>query len=438
VRFARALAAAAIALAVMARGSIAAAQPPTLTLAQAQHMALQEHPQIKVAQFDVAAAQEGINIARAAYAPQVYGSAVSTLAKPDTRVGAYVNGITDPTVLQRTAAGLLVSQYITDFGRTAAVVRTYQLGAKSQAERSAATRLTVLLNVTQAYFEVLRAEALLRVALETVRERDTLLRQISALQHAGLRSTLDVSIAQRDLASARQILVEARARRRDTMASLSEAMGSPVDTDYTLVEPHALPAIPSSVGPLIDEMLADNPALQAERTTAAQAASNATAVAKQTSPVVEGYGYFGGTPIRAMNQQINSAYATAGISLVVPIANGGELKAEARQAQDQALSASAAVVDEQNQLLSQTRVAYEDVVAARSNIDATRQIVVTARQTLALTEARYRIGLNSIVDLSQAQLLETQGEIDYQNAIYDYIEQGAGLEFVIGALAPAA
>jgi outer membrane protein len=425
----------ALALVGLAASASAAARP-SLTLAQAQREAIENHPQIKAAVFDTAAVREAVNIARAAYAPQAYGSAVSAFAPPETRVSAYLNGITDPTVLQRTGTGVVVSQYVTDFGRTADLVRSYELATRAQAERGQLTRLSVLLDVTQSYFEVLRARALLRVAVETVRERQILLRQVTILQRAGLRSTLDVSIAQRDAAAAKQLIVEAQARRNDGMAALSEAMGSTVEIDYHLADMRTLPAIPKSIGPLIDEMLAINPELAAARSQAASAQSNAEAVRKESSPVVTAYGYFGGTPIRAANQEINEAYSAAGVALTIPITNGGALKAAARQAEDQALSLGQVSQDVENQLLRDTRTAYQDVEAARSNIDVTDEMVRTARQSYDLTAARYRIGLNSIVDLSEAQLAVTQAEIAQTNAIYDYIEQGAALEFVTGVLAP--
>jgi outer membrane protein len=159
----------------------ARAAPTSLSLAQAQRIALAEHPNVRVAAFDVSAAEEAVKIARSGYSPQVAGSAVSAFAKPDTRIAATAFGITDPTVLARTSAGIEISQYVTDFGRTADLVRSYELGAKAQAERGEETRLTVVLNVTQAYFEVLRAKAVLRVATQTLDERDTLLHQVVVL-----------------------------------------------------------------------------------------------------------------------------------------------------------------------------------------------------------------------------------------------------------------
>jgi outer membrane protein len=415
-----------------------AASAQTLTLAQAQQLAIAQHPNIRELQFDAQAAQEAVKIARSGYAPQVSGSAVSVLNKPDTRIAANVAGITDPTVLQRTAAGVAISQYITDFGRTADLVQSFELAHKAEAERGKETRLSVLLGVTLAYFEVLRANALLQVTYQTLSERRTLYRQISVLQRAGLRSTLDVSIAQRDVSIANQAIIVARGRRRDAMAALSDALGSPLETDYVLDDMRSLPAIPKAIGPLIDEMLANNPELAALNADVASAQKRASSIARETSPTITAYGYLGGSPIRAINQAISASYETAGVAMNVPIFTGGSLAAERRQAQDIALADAASAQAERDALLRETRTAFDDVQSSRSNIDATDQIVSTARTALGLTQTRYRIGLSSIVDLSEAELQLTQAQIDHANAIYDYIEQGAGLDFITGALAPAA
>jgi outer membrane protein len=188
---------------------------------------------------------------------------------------------------------------------------------------------------------------------------------------------------------------------------------------------------------LIDETISSNPGLAALRDQVAAAQAMVSAVRLETKPVVTAYGYFGATPWHLVSEEINSAYAAAGVSLVVPISDGGVLKAEARQAEDQASSLTESSTDLQNRLLRDTRTAYDDVLAARNDIGVTDEMVRTARESYRLTAARFRIGLNSIVDLSQAQLALTQARVARANALYDYVERGAGLEYVTGALVPA-
>ena len=92
--------------------------PPTLTLPDAQALALKNHPQIAEANYLALAAQEVVTETRAAYFPTVnaYGTAAGANAENNTRIMAgYLN---NPSVFSRTAGGLQVNQLLTDFGRT--------------------------------------------------------------------------------------------------------------------------------------------------------------------------------------------------------------------------------------------------------------------------------------------------------------------------------
>jgi outer membrane protein len=50
----------------------------------------------------------------------------------------------------------------------------------------------------------------------------------------------------------------------------------------------------------------------------------------------------------------------------------------------------------------------------------TEQLVQQANLALDLAQSRYKLGLSSIVELSQAQLQQTQAEISNAQAGYDY------------------
>jgi outer membrane protein len=408
-------------------------QSGPLTLAQAQRIALLNHPDMKERLFDQFAAREAIKIAKSGYAPQAYGEGVKTVDPPGTRLSAY-SALSDPTIIARTALGVGVSQYITDFGRTNDLVQASEFERKAQDARADLTRAGVLLNVTQAYFEVLRAQALLVVAKETRQERGTLLSQVSVLQRAGLRSTLDVVIAERDVSVADQLLLEAQAHLRKGFAALSETMGSVDLHTYILEDMRRLPDIPGTLDALSIIAVRKNPALISLEARKNAAGKRADAVARLKLPTVTGYGFFGATPIHAMNQSIASSYAAAGVTLSVPLYNGGALAAQKRQAADTALAAEQRLDSERDKLLRDVRSAYDDVRAARGNISVSEERLKAARKALDFTQARYRIGLSSIVDVSEAQLSETQAAISRTNATYDYIVQEAGLAFAAGIL----
>jgi outer membrane protein len=70
--------------------------------------------------------------------------------------------------------------------------------------------------------------------------------------------------------------------------------------------------------------------------------------------------------------------------------------------------------------------------AAFQRIDVTRQLRDQSNLALDLAQTRYKLGLSGIVELSQAQLAQTQGEIAYANARYAYQTALAELRFQTG------
>src|ERR1700760_3358830 len=90
-------------------------QPPptqTLTLHDAEQIALQNHPQIQAATNVASAAQDRVTETKSVYYPLVYGSASGSYAENVTRIGA--GGLTSPRVFDRYSNGLTVSQLVTD------------------------------------------------------------------------------------------------------------------------------------------------------------------------------------------------------------------------------------------------------------------------------------------------------------------------------------
>ncbi len=154
--------------------------PQTLTLQQAEQIAIQNHPQIQAATQLASAAAAQVTQVRSSYYPQAYGSLTGVEAEHDSRVAA--GALNNPVIYDRFADGVAVNQLVTDFGRTYELVKSSNLYAKAQQENVTATRADVLLRVNQAYFAVLKSQAVLQVAEQTVKSRQLVADQTSALQ----------------------------------------------------------------------------------------------------------------------------------------------------------------------------------------------------------------------------------------------------------------
>ena len=411
------------------------AQP--LSLHDAEQIAIQNHPQIQAAVNLAGAAQAQVTQARSAYYPLAYGSATGSYAENNTRLGA--GGLNSPRVFDRYGNGLSVSQLVTDFGRTHELVKSSTEHAKAQQENVVATREDVLFQVDQAYFGVLRAQSVLTVAQQTVKARQLVSDQVTELEKNKIKSGLDVSFANVNLAQGQLLLIQAQNDLQASLAQLSAALGYSDQRTFQLAE-EPLPSAPlSDVAVLIQQALRDRPELIGQRLDVQSAQSYATAERDLWFPTISAAGAAGLIPVIAAGGLAPTAlpaprYAAAGFNVNIPIFNGhefGALRAEANyraQAQNQYLR------DLQNRIVRDVQTAWLNANSGFQRLSVTQQLLIQANDALELAQSRYRLGLSSIIELSQAQLNQTQALIDQASAKYDYQTQIAALNFQLGAL----
>ncbi|MEO6922639.1 MAG: TolC family protein, partial [Bryocella sp.] len=285
----------------------------------------------------------------------------------------------------------------------------------------------------QSFYQALGAQALIQVATQTVKTRQDTATQIQALVNARLRSTLDLNFASANLSQAQLLLLDARNQSVAAQANLSALLGDTTSVIYRLVDETPatpLPA-PAETQPLIQLALNSRPDLVSLNQQASAEHKFASAEGDLKRPTIVALGAAGGTPVRA--NQINSAfYGAVGVNVNVPIFNGGLYSAREQAAKLRALAA-----DQQVQQLRQTiaRDVTTTVLRAQSNfnrIAVAQALAEQANSALQLAQTRYNLGLSSIVELGQAQLLQTQAAIEVTNARYTYQGSVAAIRYQTG------
>ncbi|MBV8938464.1 MAG: TolC family protein, partial [Alphaproteobacteria bacterium] len=213
-----------ISTAAAARAAVDTAIPAALTLAEAQAIALKQHPGILSSDYRLSASEQAVKEARANYFPQANANAVRAFAGDNTRLTA-AGGINNPLILDHGSYGVGVSQLITDFGRTSHQVDAAKAEAEAQAARSLSARDQVLFDVASAYYDVLRAQKIVQVAAATQKARHSLTEQIGELREAKMKSDLDYSIARQSVSEADLLALRAGNELDNAEAQLSQAMG---------------------------------------------------------------------------------------------------------------------------------------------------------------------------------------------------------------------
>jgi outer membrane protein len=404
---------------------------PALTLAQAEQIAIKNNPSISVARLLALAQAQITRETRSAEMPSAVGDLTAVDAHQYSRITA--GSLSNPSIYNRAAGGLTVSQLITDFGRTHHLVLSAQSNAKAQLESERATELDITLTVDQAFYQALTAQAVLKVAQSTIDQRQATDDQIGALTKSKIRSDLDLSFADVQLSQAKVLLLDAQNGEQAAMAALNDVLGSDQNQQYALVdETNATPSpAPENTEAMVQAAFAARPDLASLNDRFIAARQYSTAEHDLWMPAISALAAAGGTPVRA-DQIQSSWYGTAGANISIPLFNGFLYNAEEKEAKLRAQVAQEDVRSLRNVIARDVRTAVLNAQTAYQRIAVTKQMLDQANLALDLASARYKIGLSGIVEISQAQLNQTQAEIAYANARYQYQSALAEVRYQIG------
>jgi outer membrane protein len=424
-------------LVAMAVASVAAAQtvsatPVTLTREQAEQMALRSNPHISVSHLLALAQHQVVRESRAGELPTLTGSLTAEAANDGSRVAS--GAISDSRLFQHAGGGVALSQLITDFGHTSNLVASAKLQERAQHANEMATQEDIVLATDQAFYNALQAQAQLRVAQQTVSTRQATQSQISQLTQNKLRSTLDLSFANVNVSQAQLLQLDAANNANATMAALDEVLGLDQEVQYTLVDAtEAAPPPPPDVDVLVQLALKQRPDLQSLDYNRQAQEKLSRAQTDQKLPTLSLLGTVGAAPIRPGEYFRSSWDGGIAANVNVPIFNGFLFSAQAKEASLRTNAAGEQTRVLRNQIVRDVHTAWLQANNAFSRIGVTAELLNQSNQGLSLAQTRYQLGLSSIVELSQAQLQQTQADIGHTNAEYNYRVALAALNYQTGA-----
>ena len=406
---------------------------PMLTRTQAEQLALRNNPRVSISQLLARAQHQVVRESQSGELPQLAGSLTAEAAKTGSRISS--GSLSDSRLFQHAGGGMTLSQLITDFGHTSNLIASSRLEERAQQLNSLATREDVVLVTDQAFYDALQAQSLLQVAQQSVSTRQATQGQVNQLTQNNLRSTLDLSFANVDLSQAQLLQLDSENNAEAAMANLDEVLGLDHQAAYTLVdEPGtALPAPPVDVDGLIQLALRQRPDLQSLDLSRQSQEKFSQAQSDQRRPTVSALGAVGGAPVRPGEYFTSSWDGAVGANISIPLFNGFLYSAQAQEAHLRANAAGEQTRQLRDRIVRDVRTAWLQANNAYRRIGVTAQLLQQADQGLLLAKTRYRLGLASIVELSQAQLQQTQAAIGHTNAEYRYRLAAATLNFQTGA-----
>jgi outer membrane protein len=406
---------------------------PTLTLAQAEQLALRNNPRISVGKLEALAEHEVYREARSAELPTSTAAITAMDSKEASRIGA--GSLTSSRLLEHVGAGANFTQLLYDFGHTHNMVLSRKLAEKASNANAQATTEEIILATDQAFYDALTAQAELNVARQTVSTRQTTETQVGQMTKNKLKSTLDLSFADVDLSQAKLLQLDAQNNTDSAMAVLDAVLGLDHDVHYTLIEDTAAPPPPpSSVNPLIQEALLQRPDLQALTLDTQSAQKFERSQWDQLLPSISAAGTAGIIPVHPGTYYITNWWGAIGGNINIPVFNGFLYTAQAREARYRAQAASENGRDLRDRIVRDVRTAFLQANMSWQRMTVTAQLVQQANLAMSLAQTRYKLGLSSIVELSQAQLQQTSAQIQDTSARYQYRVALATLSYETGVI----
>lgn len=125
-------------------------------------------------------------------------------------------------------------------------------------------------------------------------------------------------------------------------------------------------------------------------------------------------------------------YSVVGVTLSIPIFSGGQRHHNIKQSEIQLLQLQEQRHNLKRSLQLSVRNNVELINKSIEQVVAAESSVQQAKKGYEITQKRYETGAGTIVDLNAAALAVTNAELQYRNAIYDYLASKADLEKTLG------
>lgn len=418
----------------------AAAEPQTLTMEQAVEIAMKQQPSLRQSRAQVEAAQGRVDQVAATRRPTL---SVSTSAT----VGAGGRELNDLTYPRGTLGfGANAEFRITDFGQTAAQLRSARLSAEASAAAVQTNVLEVRSTVEISYLEAVARARLVKVAEATVVSEEQHVDQAKRFVAAQAKDPIEVVQAQSRAANARASLAQAQSQAAIALANLRAAIGW-VDPAATLAVGQSWPVPPSEAPPQLTDLVttargARPEIVQLDKQVAA-AEANIDAARAQRRPVLSATARANYSPTYQFRvpeddfvANLNSAQSnwTVGLSLTWQAFDGGRSAAEVRVARANRESALAQRDALLLDLTTQLDSARAQIDANRAATQASLEAVESARAQLQLAEARYAQGLGGQIELADAQTAVTTAEGNLINSEFQLATAWATLRRSLGGI----
>ncbi|MHB1322156.1 MAG: TolC family outer membrane protein [Acidithiobacillus ferrivorans] len=297
-----------------------------------------------------------------------------------------------------------------------------QADTKIQASAAALTytEQQLALQVAQAYFGVLEAQAQKHVAEKQKSLLESIYKQTNATLKIGTGDIIAVREAQARVDAAAADLIKARNGVAIAQRRLQQLTHHPIGVLDNLGHYEALGPQPDDMNSWVQSAVKDQPLMRQAEAQLHTAQDQVEYNRRERWPVVNLQGiaqHSLGNPFPGMS--INQAGVT--LNLSVPLYQGGHTSASVQQAQAQTVASVDHVANVRDEVTLNTQTAFLNLKDSVAQLRAAKETAASAKVSLEGTRKGYEVGTRSIIDLLQTATDYIRAEQNYNVAFYSQI-----------------
>jgi outer membrane protein TolC len=290
------------------------------------------------------------------------------------------------------------------------------VGAARSDSESAAEQVAA--QTARAYLAAVKAAADLETAQANVTLSEALLKLATNEKNAGTGTGIEITRANVQLANDRQNLLAAQNARRAANLRLLRAMNMRLDTEFELTDKLGYaPADAVTLEEARKLATAQRPDLKAQMDREENARLSASAVKAQRLPSILAFGDYG-----SLGTGVSDALPTrtVGVSLRIPIFDGGKRDAQRAEAASQYRAEKARTNDLKQQVELDARLALDELQSAEDQVKVAREGLALSENEVAQARRRYEAGVSTSVEVTDAQTRLERARDNQNAALYGF------------------
>jgi outer membrane protein len=414
----------------------AAGPPRQLSLAECLQIAEQNHPDLTAARGLIDSAEAQVRIARAGYRPHMdagadyTGATYNFTAVPGTSPKQFNSEYSGESLSPSPYyyGGLSFSQLIYDFGRTRGTVERSQVELEAAKQNLKRVHDLVYLNVREAFYSVLATEELVQARKDAVNNQTKHLEQVRSFHEVGTRPKIDVTNQEVALANSQVDYRQAQENLEVARAALATAMGIPLEQSPEPLNSETEIAEAGNMDDLIVLAEKQRPDLGSLRDQIFAAQADVIVARSYFRPSIQLAAIF-----NYQNLKFPLIYNWDLAAMVAQnFLDGGTKQARLAAAQAEETVAHADLTSLLEKIRQEVFADYSDLKVAKDKIQLNQQAVAEAKENLALAEGRYSAGYGNIIELTDAQTLLTDSQVQEIVSRFDYQTAAAKLDVAVG------